>query len=109
MAVICPLVSLAQASETATPCPQPISSRQSAGWTARAPTAQASRSEASATRGEDQRRDHGPGFRSGLVVTRLGPVEQVPAMHERRRAATVEVDRLPGAEGDEQAPQLREV
>src|SRR4051812_44787529 len=46
IAVIVPVVSLSQTSETATPWPQPTSSRRSAGPTSRVSTAQTNRSDA---------------------------------------------------------------
>src|SRR5215210_7430375 len=46
IAVIVPVVSLSQTRETATPWPQPTSSRRSAGRTSRVPTAQTNRSDA---------------------------------------------------------------
>src|SRR4051794_41031217 len=46
IAVIVPVVSFSQTRETATPWPQPTSSRRSAGWTSRVSTAQTNRSDA---------------------------------------------------------------
>ena len=46
IAVIVPVVSLSQTGETATPWPQPTSSRRSAGRTSRVSTAQTNRSDA---------------------------------------------------------------
>src|SRR4051812_32536490 len=46
IAVIVPVVSLSQSRETATPWPQPTSSRRSAGRTSRVSTAQTNRSDA---------------------------------------------------------------
>jgi hypothetical protein len=46
IAVILPVVSLSQTRETATPWPQPTSSRRSAGRTSRVSTAQTNRSDA---------------------------------------------------------------
>ncbi len=57
---------------------------------------------------EEQRRDDGAGLGRRLIPVRVGAVEQVPAVHQRRRAAAVEVDRLVGAERDHQPGELGE-
>ena len=55
---------------------------------------------------ERQRGDHGSRLRAGLVDARIGPVEQVAPVDERRRAASVEVDRLLAAEADHEPGEL---
>ena len=55
---------------------------------------------------EDERAHDRTGLRCGLVLRRVRPVEEMPAVDERRRAAAVEVDRALGAELDHHLGQL---
>src|SRR4051812_27225104 len=61
------------------------------------------------SRREHQGGDHRSRLRSRLILVGVRAVEQVAAMHERRRPAAVEVDRLPRAERDHQPRQLPEL
>src|SRR5690349_18969715 len=60
------------------------------------------------TGAEEEGGDDRAGLRRGLVDGGVGAVEQVPAVDERRGAATVEVDRVTSTEGHEQPGELVE-
>src|SRR3954451_8656289 len=62
-----------------------------------------------AHRVEQQRRDDRPRLGSGLILVRVGAVEEMAAVDERRRSAAVEVDRVARTEGDQQPGKLAEV
>ena len=58
---------------------------------------------------KSERGDHRARLRRGLVDVRVRAVEEVAAVHERRGPAAVEVDRVAGAERDQQPGELRHV
>jgi hypothetical protein len=55
---------------------------------------------------EEKGGHHRAGLGGRLILMRVGAVQEVLAMHERRRAAAVEVDRLARAERDQQPREL---
>lgn len=63
----------------------------------------------SAARVEEQSRDHRARFGSWLVHRAVWAVQQVAPVHQGRRATAVQVDRVRGAERDQQAGKLSEV
>src|SRR3954470_18497221 len=64
------------------------------------------RRRASAGRLEGERADYPARLRRRLIVRGVGPVEEMPAMDERRRTAAVEVDGALGAEVDHHLREL---